>query len=100
MGDSRINKNTPAVTKVDEWTRAETGVGAAIAIGSQGEKGNCALFVIAASRTANTSGVEGVKNGRPQLAEGIEAAIPIINAMSPRRFVRAVIIPPPKVEGV
>lgn len=40
----RINKNTPAVTRVDECTKAEIGVGAAIAAGSQAEKGNCALF--------------------------------------------------------
>lgn len=41
-------KNTPAVTRVDEWTRALTGVGAAIAAGSQLENGIWALFVIAA----------------------------------------------------
>jgi len=34
---------------VEECTRAETGVGAAIAAGSQLEKGSWALFVIAAS---------------------------------------------------
>lgn len=44
----RINKNTPAVTKVDEWTKAEIGVGAAIADGSHAENGNCALFEKAA----------------------------------------------------
>jgi len=38
----------PAVTSVEEWTSAETGVGAAIAAGSQLIKGNWALFVIAA----------------------------------------------------
>jgi hypothetical protein len=47
--EKRINRNTPAVTSVDECTRALTGVGAAIAAGNQLEKGNCALFVIAAS---------------------------------------------------
>lgn len=41
----RINKYTPAVTKVDEWTNAETGVGAAIAAGNQAEKGTWALLV-------------------------------------------------------
>lgn len=41
----RINKYTPAVTRVDECTRADTGVGAAIAAGSQEENGICALFV-------------------------------------------------------
>lgn len=44
----RNNKYTPAVTSVDEWTRAEIGVGADIAAGSQAEKGNWALFDIAA----------------------------------------------------
>lgn len=44
----RSIKNTPAVTKVDEWTKAEIGVGAAIAAGSQAENGNWALFEMAA----------------------------------------------------
>jgi hypothetical protein len=35
---------------VEEWTRAETGVGAAIAAGSQAEKGTWALFVILAAK--------------------------------------------------
>jgi hypothetical protein len=38
-GEKRIIRNTPAVTRVEEWTRAETGVGAAIAAGSQALKG-------------------------------------------------------------
>lgn len=42
---NRIIKNTPAVTKVDEWTKAEIGVGAAIAAGNQAENGNWALLV-------------------------------------------------------
>jgi len=33
---------------VDEWTKAETGVGAAIAAGNHLENGICALFVMAA----------------------------------------------------
>jgi hypothetical protein len=52
-GLKRINKYTPAVTNVDEWTKADTGVGAAIAAGSQAENGIWALFVIAA-KTTNT----------------------------------------------
>lgn len=44
----RIIRKTPAVTKVDEWTNAEIGVGAAIAAGSHAEKGNWALFEQAA----------------------------------------------------
>lgn len=35
----RIRRYTPAVTSVEEWTRAETGVGAAIAAGNQAENG-------------------------------------------------------------
>lgn len=48
VSENRINRYTPAVTSVEEWTRADTGVGAAIAAGSQAENGTWALFVIAA----------------------------------------------------
>lgn len=41
-----MRRKTPAVTNVEEWTRDETGVGAAIAAGNHEEKGICALFVI------------------------------------------------------
>lgn len=41
----RIMMYKPAVTRVDEWTREEIGVGAAMAAGSQGEKGKRADFV-------------------------------------------------------
>jgi hypothetical protein len=37
------------VTKVEECTKAETGVGAAMAAGNQLEKGIWALFVMAAT---------------------------------------------------
>lgn len=50
-GKNRYKRNTPAVTRVDECTRALTGVGAAIAAGNQLEKGICALLVIAATIT-------------------------------------------------
>ena len=43
---NRINKKTPAVTRVEECTNDETGVGAAIAAGNHDEKGTCALLVI------------------------------------------------------
>lgn len=39
------SRNKPAVTRVEECTKDETGVGADMAAGSQGEKGNCALLV-------------------------------------------------------
>jgi len=52
---NRISKYTPAVTRVDECTSDETGVGAAIAAGNQAEKGIWALFVMAArTRKANS----------------------------------------------
>jgi hypothetical protein len=38
-GLNRIKRYTPAVTKVEECTKADTGVGAAIAAGNQAEKG-------------------------------------------------------------
>ena len=41
-----MSKYKPEVTKVEECTNAEMGVGAAIAIGSQGEKGKIALLVM------------------------------------------------------
>ena len=45
---------------MDEWTSAEIGVGAAIAAGSQLEKGICALFVMAARMTRDDKRVFGV----------------------------------------
>jgi hypothetical protein len=44
----RIIMNTPAVTRVEECTNADTGVGAAMAAGSHAENGICALLVMAA----------------------------------------------------
>ena len=41
-GDSRATMNTPAVTMVAAWMRAETGVGPSIASGSQVCSRNCA----------------------------------------------------------
>ena len=37
--ESRNMRYTPAVTRVEEWTKALTGVGAAIAAGSHAENG-------------------------------------------------------------
>jgi len=36
---NRLSIQTPAVTKVDEWTNDDVGVGAAIAAGNHAEKG-------------------------------------------------------------
>lgn len=46
-------KITPAATKVEECTKEEIGVGAAIAAGNQEEKGNCALLVNANNTSIN-----------------------------------------------
>ncbi len=51
----RINKKIPAVTRVEEWTKEETGVGAAIAAGNQDEKGTWALLVIKVNIMAKAS---------------------------------------------
>lgn len=93
---NRMSKKTPAVTKVDEWTRAETGVGAAIAAGSQLENGNWALLVIAASRIEIESIILNLDS---QIEKINQLFIFIIHAIdtrrrpSPNRLVKAVIIP-------
>ena len=46
-GDSRATMNTPAVTMVAAWIRAETGVGPSMASGSQVCSRNCADLPIA-----------------------------------------------------
>ena len=38
-------RKTPAITSVDEWIKAEAGVGASIASGNQTWKKNCAAFI-------------------------------------------------------
>jgi len=45
---NRFSNHTPAVTRVEEWTKDEVGVGAAMAAGNQAVKGTCALLVTAA----------------------------------------------------
>jgi hypothetical protein len=50
----RIIKNKPAVTSVEECTKAEMGVGAAIAAGNQDENGKIADLVIEPKRKMNS----------------------------------------------
>jgi len=87
-------RKTPAVTSVDEWTNADTGVGAAIAAGNHLENGICALFVIAAQviiitwrGTQVESSVISMISQWPWL---MVIAIDNRIATSPRRLVRAV----------
>lgn len=43
--ENRIIKNTPATTRVEEWIKAEAGVGASIASGNQTCEKNCAALI-------------------------------------------------------
>lgn len=96
---NRIRRKTPAVTSVDECTRAETGVGAAIAAGSQLEKGICALLVMAAPMMHPV-----IKDENGVLCIAVMAQWPWLSVhpilkrrrASPIRLVRAVIIPAPR----
>ena len=86
------------MTNVEECTRAETGVGAAIAAGSQAEKGIWALFVQAARISTNMN-LFSDKCISLFILENSQWPLNIIKAMhnkiptSPKRLVIAVIIP-------
>lgn len=90
-------RNTPAVTRVEECTSADTGVGAAIAAGSQLENGICALFVIAATVIASICIVDRLSICHMcrifQCAWLIVHPIDNKSITSPIRFVIAVIKP-------
>lgn len=83
---------------MEEWTKEETGVGAAIAAGNQAEKGTWALLVIAASAISTTilppkPGMAGChKNLVPS---SLNMAMANKISTSPIRLVRAVIRPAP-----
>lgn len=91
---NRINKKIPAVTKVDECTNADTGVGAAIAAGNQMENGIWALFVIIIIKNINFKinllNIIFNKFHDPQF---IIKKIIISNIISPIRLVNKVNIP-------
>lgn len=79
------------MTKVEEWTKADTGVGATIAIGSQGEKGKRALLVKAAIITP--------KPIKPEVQESptsIDKHAAHSKNTSPPRIKSIVNIPPPR----
>lgn len=92
-GKNRIKMKTPAVTSVEEWTKAETGVGAAIAAGSHLINGYWALLVMAA--IINIVAIK-VWEGEDQGERGSQwvlmdhAIVKRINT-SPKRLVIAVI---------
>lgn len=92
--ESRNIKNTPAVTNVDECTNAEIGVGAAIAIGSQAEKGNWALFEQPAIDNISNAKIEySMLRFKFQLDDNIIIAIDMRIRISPIRFLRRVMVP-------
>ena len=98
--ENRINKKAPAVTKVDEWTKAETGVGAAIAAGNQTENGHWALFVIAAriiNKQTKIISLETCIIGNQ--FESLKRKIEISKKTSPNRFEIAVVNLPPTARG-
>lgn len=90
----RSKRKTPAVTRVEEWTKAETGVGAAIAAGSHALNGIWALFENAAIRRRNK-----IRKGKcseiisSQVPREIKIPIARIIVMSPTRFERMVSAP-------
>jgi len=84
---NRINKNIPAVTKVLEWTKAETGVGAAIASGNQLENGNWALFVKQPNIKNINKIFKKLKLINNQLPCKIKIPNPTIKNPSPKRFI-------------
>lgn len=90
----RININTPAVTKVDECTSAEIGVGAAIAIGNHAENGNWALLEHAAiNRKINAIRENSSFNWNFQFIDIIINLIDIRIIISPTRLLNKVIDP-------
>ena len=90
--NKRIKKNTPAVTKVEECTSDDTGVGAAIAKGNHLEKGSCALFVkLAKTKIKIKSHLSQHKNFQPPIQT--LKKIPINKNTSPIRFLNTVNIP-------
>lgn len=82
----RISKQIPAVTNVEECTKALTGVGAAIAAGNQEEKGNWALLVIAVKISKRVTEYEQLPGNN--LRDKRTNKKP-----SPKRLVKAVIMP-------
>jgi len=91
----RIIKYKPAVTRVEEWTNEEIGVGAAIANGNHGEKGKIALLVIKVitlTKQISSIDIEGKKILEEGSKEKTKAKV-IKKKQSPTRFIKRVKIP-------
>ena len=96
-------RNKPAVTKVEEWTKEETGVGALIAAGSQTLKGNWALFVILVKAQTtlkpNRRGLRNLSVSKPRLKTRNKDKSSI-NKTSPIRLEKTVILDDKLLEGL
>lgn len=101
-GKNRMATKTPAVTSVEEWTKADTGVGAAMAAGSHLENGICALFVMAANMIERVSILLNPEGHMLRINQCPWFSVhPILRRRqtSPIRLVSAVIIPAPNLFG-
>lgn len=85
------------MTRVEECTRADTGVGAAIAAGNHTENGTCALLVAApATKRAQAPSIQdqsAEKNMYPPETSIKNKAIEIKRKTSPSRLIKKVIRP-------
>lgn len=98
---NRTNKKIPAVTNVDEWTREETGVGAAIAAGSHDEKGTCALLVMKVMTiTVDNNTVYSFKEKKSQDRVQVKRLMDSKKKTSPTRLTKKVIIPAVDLENL
>lgn len=95
---NRTSRYTPAVTRVDECTKAETGVGADMAAGSQEEKGIWALFVNLAKAKMYTKEGQTLPSNKEDTLKLAPPAYkvkdtPTIIMTSPTRFLNTVSMP-------
>ena len=74
-GKNRATRNTPAVTMVAEWIRAETGVGPSMASGSQECRGNWADFPAAPMKNPRDIHVAAVTATAPAATASYRAGI-------------------------
>lgn len=91
-----IIRKRPAVTNVEEWTKEEIGVGAAIAAGSQGENGKSADLVDRAIKSSRAIKVSEILDSIIKWVftlEDHQKMIKITKKQSPRRFIKIVKVP-------
>ena len=77
-GERRISRKTPALTIVEEWSRALVGVGATMAPSSQVWKGICAAFVSAAKESRPSGSIAKLGLMRPMLTKRSSSMMPTV----------------------